>query len=391
MKIIEISVTPVPSYYRKELGKNAFSDNIGKQRLEWIVRARTDGGVEGITIANRAMRQGRVEDLLQLLKTSLLDREVGSLLQVQNGVVTGPGADIARTFHSHRWLDALAFDLYGKAHDVSAISLLGGKVHDTVLAYDTTFYFQDFLVPEKAAKQVAEEAAEAKAAGYRALKIKTGRGGRWMMPEAGMRRDVDVVLGVREAVGEDFQIYVDANFGYDDRLDLLENFIRETVPANIYWLEEMITHDVAGYRAMREMQAKHGSKALLVCGETDRDPISETFCHLIEDGLIDGYQRTSWVLVSSVGWRLSRCCAEQKCAQFRTTSATALSAPLRLWRSVRHLRPSCRWRTNAISPTSLGRSLLSRTEHIRCRNALDSAFLLTKTCSRQNMLYTNGR
>ena len=40
MKITEISVTPVPSYYRKELGKNAFADNIGKQRLEWIVRAR---------------------------------------------------------------------------------------------------------------------------------------------------------------------------------------------------------------------------------------------------------------------------------------------------------------------------------------------------------------
>ena len=98
MKITEISVTPVPSYYPKELGKNAFSDNIGKQRLEWIVRARTDGGVEGVTSANRAMGRGRVEDLLNLLKTSLLGGEVDSLLQVQNGVVTGPGADIARTF-----------------------------------------------------------------------------------------------------------------------------------------------------------------------------------------------------------------------------------------------------------------------------------------------------
>ena len=195
------------------------------------MRARTDGGVEGVTSANRAMGRGRVEDLLKLLKTSLLGREVDSLslLQVQNGVVTGPGAEVARTFRSNRWMDALAFDLYGKTHGVSAISLLGGKVRDTVPAYDTTLYFQDFLVPEKGAKQVAEEAAEAKDAGYRALKIKTGRGGRWMMPEAGMRRDVDVVLGVREAVGADFNIYVDANFGYDDRLDLLEDFIRETI------------------------------------------------------------------------------------------------------------------------------------------------------------------
>jgi L-alanine-DL-glutamate epimerase-like enolase superfamily enzyme len=197
---------------------------------------------------------------------------------------------VARQFRHNGWLSILAFDLYGKAHGVSAVDLLGGKVRDNVPAYDTTLYFQDFLVPEKGARQVAEEAAEAKQAGYRALKIKTGRGGKWMMPGPGMRRDIEVVLAVRDAVGPDFQIFVDANFGYDNHLDLLDTFIKETAPADIFWLEEMITHDVHGYRAMREMQAKHGSRALLVCGEVDRDPISETFRHLIEDRLIDGYQ-----------------------------------------------------------------------------------------------------
>ena len=290
MKITEASVTPVPSHYRKELGKNAYIDNIGMQRLEWVVRARTDSGIEGVTIANRFMRSGRVEDLLKLLKDELIGLEVDSMLQVENGVVTGAGESARPLFRNHGWLSILAFDLYGKANSVSAVDLFGGKVRDSVPAYDTTLYFQDFLVPEKGAAQVAEEAAEAKSAGYRALKIKTGRGGRWMLPEAGMRRDVDVVLGVREAVGPDFQIYVDANFGYDGHLDLLDDFIRATIPADIFWLEEMITHDVAGYRAMRDMQAKHGSKALLVCGEVDRDPISTTFQDLIDERLIDGYQ-----------------------------------------------------------------------------------------------------
>lgn len=290
MKIIEASVTPVPSHYRKELGKNAYIDNIGMQRLEWVVRARTDSGIEGVTIANRFMRSGRVEDLIKLLKESVVGLEVDSLLNVENGVVTGPGGSTKQLFRDHPWLSILAFDLCGKANSTSAIQLLGGKVRDTVPAYDTTLYFQDFVVPEKGARQVAEEAAEARDSGYRALKIKTGRGGRWMLPGAGMKRDVEVVLGVREAVGPDFQIYVDANFGYDGHLDLLEEFIKETLPADIFWLEEMITHDVAGYRAMREMQAKHGSKALLVCGEVDRDPISNTFQDLIDERLIDGYQ-----------------------------------------------------------------------------------------------------
>jgi L-alanine-DL-glutamate epimerase-like enolase superfamily enzyme len=290
MKITEISVTPVPSHYRKELGKNAYIDNIGMQRIEWVVRAKTDGGIEGVCIANRFMREGSADGLLKLLREALLGQAVDDLLQVEKGVVTGPGKPVARALNANGWMSLIAFDLYGKARNVSAISLLGGKVRDAIPAYDTTLYFQDFLVPAKGAKQLAEEAAEAKSAGYRALKIKLGRGGRWMMPEAGNKRDIEVVLGVREAVGPDTEIYVDANFGYDGHLDLLDNFIKETVPADIFWLEEMITHDVSGYRAMREMQARHGSKALLVCGEVDRNPISETFQHLIEDGLIDGYQ-----------------------------------------------------------------------------------------------------
>ncbi len=290
-EIIEsVSVTPIPSSYQKELGKNAYADNRGTQWLEWVVRAKSSSGAEGITIANRFMRQGTVAKLLEFLKVALLDREIDALLEIQNGVVTGPAPGMERWYRRNGWLSILAFDLAGKTRGVSAIDLLGGKKHDSVPAYDTTLYFQDFLVPERGALQVADEAAVAVADGWKELKIKTGRGGRWMMPEAGMRRDIDVVLGVREAVGPDVKIYVDANFGYDNHLDLLDQFIGEVTPANIFWFEEMITHDVDGYRAMREMQAKYGSKALLTCGEVDRNPISEVFQDMIDDGLIDGYQ-----------------------------------------------------------------------------------------------------
>jgi L-alanine-DL-glutamate epimerase-like enolase superfamily enzyme len=111
-----------------------------------------------------------------------------------------------------------------------------------------------------------------------------------MLPQDGMRRDAEVVLAVREAVGPGVRIMVDANFGYDGRLDLLEDFVRETLLADVFWLEEMITADVDGYRALRKIQERVGSEALLVCGEVDRDPVSQVFQDLIVDGLIDGYQ-----------------------------------------------------------------------------------------------------
>ena len=290
-EVIEsVSVTPIPSRYQKELGKNAYADNCGTQWLEWVVRARSTGGAEGITIANRFIRQSTVSHLLEFLKGALLGRRVDELLEVSDGVVTGPGPGMEQWYRHNGWLSILAFDQVGKVNGVSAIDLLGGKRRDSIPAYDTTLYFQDFLNPSRGAQQVADEAAQAASDGWKALKIKVGRGGRWMMPEAGMRRDIDVVLSVRDAVGSDIEIYVDANFGYDNRLDLLERFISEVTPADIFWFEEMITQDVEGYTELREILAKYGSNAFLTCGEVDRNPISEVFQDLIDGGLIDGYQ-----------------------------------------------------------------------------------------------------
>lgn len=290
-EIIEsVTVTPIPSSYQKELGKNAYIDNIGTQRLEWVVRARSSSGAEGISIANRMMREGSVESMLAHIRGALLGREVDQLLEISDGVVTGAGPGMDRWYRRNGWMTILAFDLVGKTRGVSAIDLLGGKKHDSVPAYDTTLYFQDFLNPTKGAQQVGDEAAKAVADGWLALKLKMGRGGRWMLPEAGMRRDIEVVQSVRESVGPDVKIYVDANFGYDGHLDLLDQYIKEVTPLDIFWLEEMITHDVDGYKAMRESLAKHGSSALLTCGEVDRNPISEVFQDLIDDRLIDGYQ-----------------------------------------------------------------------------------------------------
>ena len=235
--IQSVSVTPISSSYQKELGKNAYIDNIGMQRLEWVVCARSSSGAEGISIANRLMREGTVENMLAHIKGALLGREVDQLLEISEGVVMGAGPDMDRWYRRNGWMTILAFDLVGKVQGVSAIDLLGGRKHDSVPAYDTTLYFQDFLNPAKGAQQVADEASQAVTDGWRAVKLKVGRGGRWMLPKAGMQRDIDVVLGVREAVGSDVKIYVDANFGYDNNLDLLDQFIKEVTPADIFWFE----------------------------------------------------------------------------------------------------------------------------------------------------------
>lgn len=309
-KISEISLTPVPVFYRKELGKNAYGENIGVSRLEWLVRVRTEGGLEGLTIVKRYMQQfssffepqGTVEGLVVLVREIFLGKRVDHFLEVVDGVVTGVKIASRGVFRDHGWASIAAYDLLGRELGVSAIDLLGGRKNDRIHAYDTTLYFQDLLNAEKGAAQVAEEAAEGYRAGYRQFKIKTGRGGRWMLPRDGMKRDVDVVLAVREAVGRDAVVMVDANFGYDGHLDLLEDFVRETLSANIFWMEEMVTASVEHYRALRDIRERVGSQALLVCGEVDRQPISPIFQDLIDQRLIEGYQ-PDIVAAGFSGWQ----------------------------------------------------------------------------------------
>jgi len=297
-QITEMVLTPIPVAYRKELGRNSTRDRIGTHDTEWLVRARTDGGLEGLTIANRFMRafegfgksEGTVEGLTTLLRETFLGRSTDEFLEMDAGKVVGVKTAFQEVFRKHGWMSILAFDLVGRESGLSCVDMLGGRQRDRIAAYDTTLYHQDLVDPEKGAGQVAEEAAASYRDGYREFKIKTGRGGRWMLPKDGMERDVEVVLAVREAVGPDCKIMVDANFGYDGHMDLLEDFVRETLPANIFWLEEMITADVSNYRLFRNMRDRLGCGAMLVCGEVDRTPISPVFADLASEGLIDGYQ-----------------------------------------------------------------------------------------------------
>ena len=309
-RITEISVTPIPVYFHKELGMNSQGGGVTRGGLEWLVRARTDGGLEGLTIGNRFMREfsgfdsarGTVNGLLDLLREVFLGRRIDEFLQVSEGRVVGVKSGAQSAFSRNGWMSILAFDLLARDRGVSCIDLLGGRRRSRVDAYDSTLYFQEFLEPDKGVAKVAEEALEGYDAGYRQMKIKVGRGGRCMLPTDGMRRDVEVVLAVRDAVGPEAAIMVDANFGYDGHMDLLEDFVRETLPANVFWLEEMITADVASYRALQDIRSKVGSNSLLVCGEVDRVPIGEVFQDLIDERLIDGYQ-PDIVAQGFAGWQ----------------------------------------------------------------------------------------
>jgi len=98
-------------------------------------------------------------------------------------------------------LDIAAHDLVGRAYGVPAYALLGGLAHDAVPVAHMLG-----LMPED------EALAEGRAAiedGVRALQVKGGQD---------IDRDVRVIAGLREALGADVFLRLDANGGYSGRV-----------------------------------------------------------------------------------------------------------------------------------------------------------------------------
>jgi D-galactarolactone cycloisomerase len=149
-------------------------------------------------------------------------------------------------FHGGRpWtLEVAVWDLVGKTLGVPLWRLLGGR-QERLLAYASS---AELVAPEERARRCAA----LRDAGVKAAKIRL-HAGDW-------RLDLPVLEAVREAVGQSFEIMVDANQSWRMPGDLTPRwdvptalaFARELEQIGVYWLEEPLrTDDLEGYAALR--------------------------------------------------------------------------------------------------------------------------------------------
>ncbi|MAZ14390.1 MAG: hypothetical protein CL754_04550 [Chloroflexi bacterium] len=291
--IKEIRVTPVETYFGSPgsgriVGRNSKMENYGINQREWLVQVTTDSGLTGLSNARPAMNRGSLSALHDVLK-DLVGQRLFDFFTVSGGRVTNVNPRWSNLIERYGFIDVALFDLIGQVLGQPAHSLLGDRVRDTVEGYDSTLYFQDLVNPAEGANAVAREAAEAVEKGWRAVKLKLGRPGKWFEPNAGTRRDIEVVEVVRDTVGPDIKILVDANNGYDGRLDLLEDFVRGIGDLDVLWMEEMITEDIGGYRKLKEFRDRYTPGTMLVDGEGDRGR-DTIYWQLMEEGLLDAIQ-----------------------------------------------------------------------------------------------------
>ncbi|MBW7972544.1 mandelate racemase/muconate lactonizing enzyme family protein [Bradyrhizobium sp. BR 10289] len=135
-------------------------------------------------------------------------------------------------------IDIALWDIKGKHFGVPAYQLLGGAARKEVQAYATGLYRRKSGDP---LKYLPEEAAGYAAEGFGAVKLKVG---------FGIDEDAAVTRAVREAIGGDVALMVDANHAYDALAAMQLGRMIEQY--DIGWFEEPVPpEDIVGYRAVK--------------------------------------------------------------------------------------------------------------------------------------------
>lgn len=275
-RIARIETGRLDYAYPRTIGRNSHLGSHGSGGTMPILVIRTDTGATGWGIAS-----GDVAAL-----PGLVGSRIDELFDPAVGVVHDAALPLDFALH----------DLAGVLLDQPVHALLGGLGPRSITCYSGAIYFDD-LDPEDAPRgldAVLANCAEDYALGYRAFKLKVGRGYRWQEPVAGVRRDIAATRAVREAYPE-VRLLVDANNGYTgpgfvEYFDAVED-------CDLFWIEEPFQETRADLSLLR---GRLGSAAALIA-DGESEPDVPFLLELAAEGLLDvllmdvvSYGFTAW-------------------------------------------------------------------------------------------------
>lgn len=149
-------------------------------------------------------------------------------------------------------IDIALWDIKGKAKDLPVFKLLGGAYRKKARVYATGLY-EPQNVPD-VTEALVNEALGYKEAGFSGMKLKIGYG---------IDTDVAYVKAVREAIGNEICLMVDANHAYNSSEAI--QLARKIEKFDIYWFEEPVPpEDLDGYCEVRKK-----SNILIAGGECE--------------------------------------------------------------------------------------------------------------------------
>lgn len=136
-------------------------------------------------------------------------------------------------------IDIALWDLAGKATGLPAHALLGGKVRDRVAVYATGLYYTEGEFPDR----LLDEARSYVEQGFTGMKTKVGG--------LTVEEDVRRVRALREAIGPEVRLMVDANEAYNATTAI--RIGHKLAELDLMWFEEPVNaQDVEAYLQVKD-------------------------------------------------------------------------------------------------------------------------------------------
>ena len=129
-------------------------------------------------------------------------------------------------------IDIALWDIKGLAANLPVFVLLGGRTKEQIETYYSRLYTRNLDGLQK-------EAAHYKAEGFTGMKLRCG----YPLTDgkAGMKKNVEMVRLVRETVGDDVDIMLEAYMGFD--FTYARQLLKALEPYNLRWVEELVLPD----------------------------------------------------------------------------------------------------------------------------------------------------
>ncbi len=227
----------------------AWSQGSAEKRTALICKITTDDGLVGWGEGGGSPSQTVIHDIFAPL---LLGEDPGNINRlwhkmfgsIHNDNQTGGFGGGALS-----GVDIALWDIAGKSSGKSVAALLGGAVREKVPVYATGLYYRE----DEGYAKLKEEAVSYVEAGYKGMKTKIGG--------LSVKDDVERVRTIRNAIGDDLFLMVDANKAYN--VSTAIDIGNRLADLDIHWFEEpLVANDVEGYR-----EVKAGQPLTLAGGE----------------------------------------------------------------------------------------------------------------------------
>jgi L-alanine-DL-glutamate epimerase-like enolase superfamily enzyme len=129
-------------------------------------------------------------------------------------------------------VDIALWDIKGHAMQQPVFMLLGGRTKEVIETYYSRLYTRNL-------DSLQKEAAHYKKEGFTGMKLRCG----YPLTEgrAGMKKNVEMVRVVRETVGNDVDIMLEAYMGFN--FAYAKQLLKELEPYNLRWAEELLLPD----------------------------------------------------------------------------------------------------------------------------------------------------